>query len=48
MPNLKVHCEISERRTGENYEGLHKWMDEATEYLGANHRQSTVYAPKGT
>ncbi len=38
MPNLKIHCEISKRRTGDTYEELHRWMDEATEYLGHNHR----------
>jgi hypothetical protein len=38
MPNLQIHCDISKRRTGQTYEELHKWMDEATEYLGANHR----------
>ena len=39
MPNFKVHCEISKRRTnGNDYAELHKWMDEATEYLGHNHR----------
>ena len=38
MPNLKVHCDISKKRTGQTYEELHKWMDEATEYLGADHR----------
>lgn len=38
MPNLKVHCDISKRRTGKTYEELHKWMDQASESLKHNHR----------
>ena len=38
MPNLEIHKAISKHRTGEDYEKLHKWMDEATAYLGYNHR----------
>lgn len=38
MPNVTVHCAISRKRTGDMYKELHEWMDEATEYLGHNHR----------
>jgi len=38
MPNKEVHKAISKHRTKEEFEELHKWMDEATEYLGVNHR----------
>lgn len=39
MPELKVHCEISKERTkGEAYQELHKWMDEASKYIGHDHR----------
>lgn len=39
MPNNDVHCEISEKRTkGNPYKELHKWMDEASGYIGHDHR----------
>ncbi len=39
MPSNKVHCEISEKRTkGNSYQELHKWMDEASGYIGQDHR----------
>ena len=38
MPDLKTHCEISVSRTGQTFEPLHKWMDEATKFLKYNHR----------
>ena len=39
MPNLKIHCEISEKRTKEKpYKELHEWMDEASKYIGCDHR----------
>jgi len=38
MPDLEIHKGISSERTNNNFEELHKWMDEATEYLGPNHR----------
>jgi len=38
MPSIEVHKAISKHRTKEDFEELHEWMDEATEYLGFNHR----------
>ncbi|MCK4647687.1 hypothetical protein KAT24_02045 [Candidatus Pacearchaeota archaeon] len=39
MPNQEVHCEISRIRTkGNSYQELHAWMDEASKYIGSNHR----------
>lgn len=38
MPNLEVHKAISKKRTGDDHEELHKWMDEASVYLDYNHR----------
>lgn len=38
MPSKEVHKKISKHRTNNDFEELHKWMDEATEYLGPNHR----------
>lgn len=38
MPDTETHCKISKARTGNEFRELHKWMDEATEYLGADHR----------
>ncbi len=39
MPSLKVHCDISEKRTkGNSYRELHEWMDEASKYIGCDHR----------
>ena len=39
MPNLKLHCKFSKKRTGDNYEDLHKWMDEPQKVLGIDHRR---------
>ena len=38
MPNKEIHEKISKIRTGDEYKELHKWVDEATESLGHNHR----------
>ena len=38
MPLFKEHCRISELRTGNKYEELHKWMDQFSLELGVNHR----------
>lgn len=39
MPNQKIHCEISRIRTkGDSYQELHEWMDEASKYIGHDHR----------
>ena len=38
MPNLNVHCRISEIRTGKEFRELHSWIDEGTKYLKHNHR----------
>ncbi|MFH1290380.1 MAG: hypothetical protein ABIH92_03155, partial [Nanoarchaeota archaeon] len=39
MPDFKTHCRISKERTKtKDFSELHGWMDEATEYLGHNHR----------
>ena len=38
MPSNRVHCALSKKRTGFNFEGLHKWIDKDEKGLGANHR----------
>jgi len=38
MPPLKTHCENSKKRTGKEFEDLHRWMDEGAKYLGQDHR----------
>ena len=38
MPHLRQHCAISKKRTGFSFEELHRWIDEASEYLGFDHR----------
>jgi len=38
MPNFNVHCKISEIRTGNRFEALHKWIDQPREDLGVDHR----------
>jgi len=38
MPNFETHCKISQKRTHNEFKALHKWMDEATKYLGQDHR----------
>lgn len=38
MPSLKIHCKISEERTGFNFKKLHEWIDEPSKTLGFNHR----------
>ena len=30
MPNLKIHCAISKKRTGFNFRELHEWIDNPT------------------
>ncbi|MFH1238198.1 MAG: hypothetical protein V1491_02055 [archaeon] len=39
MPINDIHCKISEKRTkGDPFKELHQWMDEASEYIGTDHR----------
>jgi hypothetical protein len=38
MPLFKTHCAISKKRTGNNFAELHRWIDEPTRRLGADHR----------
>lgn len=38
MPSIKTHCYYSKKRTGKTYEKMHKWMDEAKDMLGKDHR----------
>ena len=39
MPNLKVHCYFSKKRTGTPFTELHQWMDKPAEVLGIDHRR---------
>jgi hypothetical protein len=39
MPSLRRHCKISELRTGERFEELHRWIDEYQKEMGRNHRK---------
>lgn len=43
MPNNRIHCAISKKRTGIDFQELHHWMDEPTERLGYNHRKVRHY-----
>ena len=43
MPSVKVHCAISEKRTGCTFGKLHEWIDEDAEELGVNHRNKRHY-----
>ena len=48
MPNLKKHCLISKKRTGNEFKDLHEWMDEGHKFLGQDHRferHSGAYIP---
>jgi hypothetical protein len=38
MPNLATHCALSKKRTGHDFEELHKWMDAPAADLGWDHR----------
>ena len=38
MPNNKVHCAISKKRTGETYKAMHQWIDDSKDERGVNHR----------
>lgn len=38
MPDIKTHCEISQKRTGQDFKDLHEWIDEGQKYFEANHR----------
>ena len=38
MPNLKVHCIVSKKRTGYSFKSLHRWIDEPRKELGSDHR----------
>jgi len=38
MPNLRTHCAISRKRTGRDFEDLHKWIDSPSKELGMDHR----------
>jgi hypothetical protein len=39
MPNNEEHSQESIRRYGKSFSELHKWMDEPSVILGANHRK---------
>ena len=39
MPDFKKHCESCERKYGESYEEVHRWMDEPIEVMGPSHRK---------
>ena len=38
MPNVQTHCEISLKRTGQEFKELHEWIDETQKYFEENHR----------
>jgi hypothetical protein len=38
MPSLRVHKAISKKRTGLDFEELHKWIDKSSKDKGINHR----------
>jgi len=38
MPIIRVHCAISKKRTGKNYEELHNWIDHSGKKEGVDHR----------
>jgi hypothetical protein len=43
MPSVKTHCAISQKRTGNDFAELHKWIDEPTKDLGSDHRIERHY-----
>lgn len=38
MPDIKTHCEISLKRTGQDFKELHEWTDESQKFFQENHR----------
>ena len=38
MPNLRVHCLLTEQRYGVTGRDIHKWMDEPVKLYGPTHR----------
>lgn len=38
MPDIRVHCYYSKKRTGKTFKELHDWMDEPHKILGIEHR----------
>jgi hypothetical protein len=38
MPSFEAHCILSEKRTGQSFEELHRWIDEPREEYGPDHR----------
>jgi hypothetical protein len=38
MPSVKVHCAISQKRTGNDFAELHRWIDKPKAELGYDHR----------
>ena len=38
MPSVKTHCAISQKRTGNDFAELHRWIDGPTGELGIDHR----------
>jgi len=46
MPDLKTHCSISKRRTGNTFEELHKWIDAYSKSLGVDHRSERHFYTK--
>lgn len=41
MPDVKIHCAISLKRTGDDFAELHEWIDDsqALEEFGSDHRR---------
>jgi len=43
MPSVKTHCAISQKRTGNDFAELHRWIDGPTRELGYDHRIERHY-----
>ena len=43
MPSVRIHCAISEKRTGFAFRELHKWIDEDAKNMGVSHREKRHY-----
>lgn len=43
MPPFGTHCAISQKRTGNDFAELHRWIDEPTKELGLDHRIKRHY-----
>jgi hypothetical protein len=39
MPSVRIHCAISQKRTGFGFEDLHRWIDNGAKTMGIDHRR---------